>query len=329
MREQFIERKFNASSALIIEHANRIIASYQAQGFTLTLRQLYYQFVSRDLIPNKATEYKRLGSIINDARLAGLIDWSAIEDRGRNLVKHSAWKNPADIIDGAIRGYALDPWKDQDVYVMARIEKDALLGVIEPVCDRWRVPYIGCRGYTSQSEAYETGQLLRRARRNRKRIVILYLGDHDPSGVDMTRDNTDRLSMFTRMPVEVRRLALNLDQIEEYDPPPNPTKDTDIRATGYRDMMEEAGQDPDTCWELDALEPQVIDRLIDSEIKSLVDRDRWVETLKAEKEDKRRLQLIADEWEQVNEFLDGIDPGADEEEAADVDDPWAEDEGED
>ena len=67
----------------------------------------------------------------------------------------------------------------------------------------------------------------------------------------------------------------------------------------------------------------VVDQLIDAEVKSLVDRYRWVETLKAEKEDKRRLQLIADEWSQVNGFLDGIDPGTDEDEAADVDDPWA------
>jgi len=67
-------------SLALVDKCNAIIAEYVAQGFVLTLRQLYYQLVSRDVIANKQTEYKRLGSIVNDARLAGLIDWDAIED---------------------------------------------------------------------------------------------------------------------------------------------------------------------------------------------------------------------------------------------------------
>src|ERR1700722_6265193 len=96
--EQFVDRKFQDGSLALIEKANEIIADYQAQGFTLTLRQLYYQFVSRDIIPNKQSEYKRLGSVINDARLAGLIDWSAIEDRTRNVRTISTWDHPSGVI---------------------------------------------------------------------------------------------------------------------------------------------------------------------------------------------------------------------------------------
>ena len=87
MKIQYIDRKFSRASSLVIQQANDIINDYRAQGYDLSLRQLYYQFVSKDLIPNRDSEYKKLGSIINDARLAGLVDWSAITDRGRNVAE--------------------------------------------------------------------------------------------------------------------------------------------------------------------------------------------------------------------------------------------------
>jgi hypothetical protein len=298
MREQFIEREFRAGSRDIIDKANEIITEYQALGFTLTLRQLYYQFVSRDLIPNQQSEYKRLGSIINDARLAGLIDWAAIEDRGRSTNTHSAWDSPEAVIAAVADQYRENPWATQPRSVYVRIEKDALLGVIEPVCNRWRVPYLGCRGYTSQSEAYETGKALARDLRAGKRPLVLYLGDHDPSGLDMTRDNTDRLSMFARRGVEVRRLALNWDQVEEYDPPPNPAKESDSRAGPY---IEQYGE---SSWELDALDPALIDTLIDAEIAAVIDRPAWEEALAAEDASRAILARAADRWDDVAEFLE-------------------------
>lgn len=219
-REAFIDHDFRPPTKAIIDQANAIIVSYQAQGFTLTLRQLYYQFVARDLIPNRQTEYKRLGSIVNDARLAGLIDWSAIEDRTRN-VRGGDWgyEDPSDAISSLASGYSEEFWTAQPRHVEVWIEKDALIGVIEPVCRRWRLPYLGCRGYVSQSEQYAAGKRFARMDRVGRSPVVLYLGDHDPSGMDMTRDHVDRLAMFARWPVEVRRLALNMSQIEEYDPP--------------------------------------------------------------------------------------------------------------
>lgn len=150
-REAFIERRFSEGSSALIKRANTIIAQYQDQGFTLTLRQLYYQFVSRDLLQNKQTEYKRLGSIINDARLAGLIDWSAIEDRTRNVRAVSTWDDPAQIVSAVAEQYKEDVWDSQDWRPEIWIEKDALIGVIEPVCERHRVPYFACRGYFPRS----------------------------------------------------------------------------------------------------------------------------------------------------------------------------------
>jgi hypothetical protein len=296
-KENFIEKRFGEAALYVIEQANRIIASYQAQGFTLTLRQLYYQFVSRDLIPNKQSEYKRLGSIINDARLAGLIDWSSIEDRTRNVRKSATWSSPSEIIHAVSQQYKEDLWAGQRYRPEVWIEKDALIGVIEPVCERYRVPYFSCRGYSSQSEQYAAGQRFSRCMSFGQKPIVLHLGDHDPSGIDMTRDNAERLSMFSRCRVEVRRLALNMEQIDEYNPPPNPAKESDSRSSGY---MERFG---DSSWELDALDPIVIDRLIASELDSLILKSRWKRDEANEETRRNLLGKAALNWPDVEAFL--------------------------
>jgi hypothetical protein len=136
MIEAFTDHKFRNATLAVIEQANAIISEFMAQGFTLTLRQLYYQFVARDLIENKQSEYKRLGTIIKDGRRAGLIDWAAIEDRTRRMRFHASWSTPASIINTAARQYQEDPWDNQLYRPEVWIEKDALLSVIEGVCGR-------------------------------------------------------------------------------------------------------------------------------------------------------------------------------------------------
>jgi hypothetical protein len=288
----------SAKHLAVVDQANAIIVDYQNQGFTLTLRQLYYQFVSRDLIPNNAKEYKRLGSIINDARLAGLVDWNALEDRTRSLRAQPHWEDPAAILDVCARQFSVDRWEDQPNRVEVWIEKDALVGVIEGVCDEFDVPYFSCRGYTSQSEMWVAGRRLRQYRGSNQVPVVLHFGDHDPSGIDMTRDIRDRLEMFVGGSVDVRRMALNMDQVEQYNPPPNFAKITDSRCAGY---IREYGED---SWELDALEPAAIAELIRGEIRGLLEPDRWAATGAAQEEGRRRLALIAENFDEVVNNLD-------------------------
>lgn len=303
MKQAFVDISFRGSSLKVIEQANSIIEEYQRRGFVLTLRQLYYQFVSRDLIQNAQSEYKRLGKIINDARLAGLVDWSAIEDRTRNVKKPNVWESPEAILRAVASQYQEDPWLKQDTYVEVWIEKDALVGVIEGICTERRVPYFACRGYASQSELFEAGRRFRTAyARHFSKGVILHLGDHDPSGLDMTRDIADRIKMMTDLGfgwVDVRRLALNMDQIDLYDPPPNPAKDTDARFAGYQDEF------GDSSWELDALDPDVISDLIRDEIDGIVDTGRWDEALAEEAQNLEALRETYRRWDDVKTFLLG------------------------
>src|SRR5258708_1982254 len=223
-REAFAETKFRNATLAVIEQANHIITEFMNQGFVLTLRQLYYQFVARALIENRQSEYKRLGTIIKDGRRAGLIDWDAIEDRTREVHVHSSWDSPADIIDTVARQYREDLWQDQPYRPEVWIEKDALLGVIEGICTEWRVPYFACRGNNSEHLQYQAGKRFEEYLDEGLTPIVLHLGDHDPNGIDMTRDNRDRLALYARADVKVRRLVLNKDQLRRYPPPPNLAK---------------------------------------------------------------------------------------------------------
>jgi len=297
-RVTYTEKNFSPASRELIAKADQICRAYAAQGFDLTLRQLYYQFVARDLLPNKQSEYKRLGSVVNDARLAGLLDWDYIVDRTRNLRSLPHWNTPESVIQAAASGYRTERWAAQPYRVEVWIEKDALIGVIAAVCERNDVDYFSCRGYTSQSELWGAAQRLIRYERSAQKTVIIHLGDHDPSGVDMTRDIQDRMRLFGA-DVEVQRIALNMDQVLEHDPPPNPAKLTDSRAGGY---IREHGR---SSWELDALEPTLLDRLIEDEIESWRDDDRWDRDTQAMWREQALLEAVAERWDEVATMVAG------------------------
>lgn len=293
---QYQDMNFQAKSLATIQAANAIIAEYNKQGYTLTLRQLYYQFVSRDLIPNNDREYKKLGDVVTNGRIAGMISWHGIEDRGREMLK---W--PVTDEDGLIEGLAdrlmLDLNAGQDHYVEVWVEKDALSSVIGRACQRTRTPYMACKGYLSASEAWRAGRRMRDARRRGQTPVVIHLGDHDPSGIDMTRDNRERLEMFSQGEVIVDRIALNRDQVDQYDPPENPTKLTDSRANDYIELHGYS------CWELDALEPSVLVNLIHGAIDRYVDHEKISDIADQETERSDQLRKLHDNWTQVQDFL--------------------------
>src|ERR1051325_10113723 len=110
---EYIRKQFSQSSQNAIAQVNEIMESYAAQGYDLTLRQLYYQFVSSGLISNRDSEYKCLGPLITDAGLAGLIDWDHIVDRTRHVRQNSHWSKPSSIIDWAATSYSNDKWAEQ------------------------------------------------------------------------------------------------------------------------------------------------------------------------------------------------------------------------
>lgn len=297
MKTTYLDINFRQASLDIIEEANLIIRDFEAQGYTLTLRQLYYQFVSRDAIANNDRSYDRLGSIISKARLAGLVSWSAIEDRNRTCHKPFIENDPSTVLDSIEYGYSPDLWIDQENYVEIWVEKDALVNVIERPAKRWQVPYMACKGYQSSSELWRASNRFRDQEASGKNCHLIHLGDHDPSGIDMTRDNGARLDIF-QAAVKVHRVALNYDQIEEYGPPPNPTKMTDSRAEEY---VMNYGQ---SSWELDALQPSVIEQIVDGKIAELVDLNSFDDAQQNKREEREKLSWISENSERVFDFVE-------------------------
>jgi hypothetical protein len=209
----------------------------------------------------------------------------------------SHWDTPGEIIASAASSFRLDKWADQDYYVEIWIEKDALAGILQQAADGLDVPYFSCRGYVSASEMWSTAQRLKEHSEAGRDPVIIHLGDHDPSGIDMSRDIEARLNLFGAFPI-FKRIALNWDQIQQYCPPPNPTKLSDTRATDYIDKY---GQE---CWELDALEPRVIAELVQDAVGEYLDDDRWQARYDQEVSDRLGLTAAASRWDTVQEFLE-------------------------
>lgn len=303
---------FRGDRLVMIDRANAIIAEYARQGFDLTLRQLYYQFVSRDWLANTVQNYNKLGACISAARRAGLVDWSAIVDRTRNLDTLSHWSSPRDIVDAVAQQFRVDMWDDQPTQVEVWYEKDALAGVFQRAANALDVPSFSCRGYASDSEVWAAGQRIREHIANDRDVVVLHFGDHDPSGIDMTRDIRDRLTLFAsqgdddhyveRDDVEnrltIHRVALNMDQVRLYRPPPNPAKTTDARFESY------AARFGRSSWELDALDPATLAALVERHVRDqIVDGDAWDAKLKEIAEGRALLAGAARNWPDVARML--------------------------
>lgn len=292
----YTRKRFRDDTLDVIEQAREICEDYAAQGYQLTLRQVYYQFVAKGLLPNSDRSYKRLGSIVNEARLAGLLDWDHISDRTRSLRRTNTWQSPSQIIEASASQFKRDLWEvsGQLSRPQVWVEKDALVDVVARAAEPLHAPYFSCRGYVSQSEMWRAGRRIREQVLEGFEPVVFHLGDHDPSGIDMSRDIAERLSLFAETPVRVERIALTMAQIQQYSPPPNPAKLTDSRGTDY---VARYGYQ---SWELDALQPQALVALIASHVEAEIDdQGAWDQVLAEDQSTRDRMQDVADRWQDL------------------------------
>ncbi len=297
---KFREMHVSNANKIRLGIINGIIEEYQAEGYILTLRQLYYQLVTRDIIPNKQSEYSKLSTLLKEGRMAGVVDWGAIEDRLRQPSSPSSFDGPKDILKAAINQYALPRQEGQGTYIEVWVEKDALSGVLKRVTQKYHIPILVNRGYSSASAMFDSFKRFQDAYTNDQSIHILYLGDYDPSGIDMIRDIKSRILEFamgsydweTENEAEdyfnfsITPIALTRRQINQYNPPPNPAKTTDPRA---KDFIKKFGA---TSWEVDALKPEVLNQLLTDAIKANIDEDVFDNIVAREQADKDKLRSL-------------------------------------
>ena len=296
VKQAFIEYKPHKATGQKIEWSNSIISEFQAQDYTLTLRQLFYQLVSRGLIENNKASYDSLSETLTNARMAGMVDWDAIEDRGRFPRIPRCTNSIHDALYQTAEYFRVNRQSWQDKYIEVWCEKDALSGILERVTHHYHVNLIINKGYGSITSAYNAAQRIKKELEDGKEFChILYFGDHDPSGLDMIRDVHDRLNMM-QVPncFEVKHIALTTSQIEYYNPPENNLKKdnfgklTDPRGISY---YKEFGN---SSWEVDALSPDVLTDLLRVEIESVLDMSKFKEVCQIEEDWKKTLFELAE-----------------------------------
>ncbi len=269
---------------------NEIIDEYSEEGYRLTLRQLYYQLVSRDIVPNKTSEYAKLSTLLVKGRMGGVVDWDAIEDRIRVPFIPYYVGGVSHALEDTIRQYRLDRMEGQDSYIELWVEKDALSGVLRRITSKYHINLMVNRGYSSCTAMHDAFERIERAEDEGKAATILYLGDHDPSGLDMIRDIRERLEEFGVEP-EVVSIGLTMQQIRKYKPPPNPAKVTDPRA---KDYISQFGA---ISWEVDALNPKTLHALVEKNVESRIDMGLFNDQLEEETKDKKALLKVAQDFE--------------------------------
>lgn len=312
MKRCYTPKRFEPRTLRAILQADAILKEYADQGFILTLRSLYYKFVARGLFPddrkwrwsgkrwvrdkkgtkNAQPNYIWLKKLCTDGRLSGYIDWSHMVDNTRSLEALQSYDGIQSALKTWASWYHTDMWASQKYRPEVWVEKDAVAGFVRGVCQENDVPFFSCRGYTSLSEMWRASMRLRQNMDDDHQPFIIHFGDHDPSGIDMSRDITNRLQSTFMADCAFLRVALTMEQVEAFNPPLpcDPAKITDSR---YQAYVKRFGDD---SWELDAIEPAKFRELIESQLKLIVNKAQWKRDL-ADEEDKRaELSKLAENY---------------------------------
>ncbi len=273
----------------VVEATRRILGEY---SYRLTVRQVYYRLISPpyQLFPNTATNYKTFDKILTKARERHEVDWRKIEDRARSILggEKNVFDSPEGYVDWLFgelneRYYDKSYWESQSSHVEVWVEKDALSTLFERAVKQYRIVVFPSRGYSSYTKVMEALERFPR----RKNVIILHFGDHDPSGLDMSRDLSSRLEGYSGTNnggLVVKRIALDIEQVRKLALPPNPTKKADTRAREY------TAKYGDECWELDAVPPDTLARWVRDAVEEEVDWSAWRESEERVREEREKIR---------------------------------------
>lgn len=246
----------HAKTLLLMDEVDKILKARHP----MTVRQVFYQLVSRHVIANTRSQYQAVSNLLVTARKSGAIPWEWVEDRLRRPRFISMWEGLADFAEAARRAYRRDLWQTQPGLVEVWLEKDALSGIIEDVLDPYGVTLNVGRGYDGWDSIHNAAERYG----DGSQATVLYLGDLDPSGEDMVRSLRERLSFFGSHP-EVIKVCLTPDDVERHQLPPDFTKPSDTRRARY------VKQFGDISVELDAMPVDVLVEKVKAAVESRMD----------------------------------------------------------
>ena len=265
-------------SLKLLTQVQEIINSYD---FALTLRQIYYQLVARQIIPNEQKYYKKLSRLCVTGRDEGILPEEGFADRLRMVDKLGSWVDLNEFMQTVKRSYRKDKWQNQDNYIEIWTEKDALRSVLTEITYKYDVVLMVTRGQLSRTEVYRTTG--RYKAQGDKECHLYYCGDFDPSGLSIYNSIKKRIMDFGIF-INFERIALTQEQIEKYQLPSDPAKQSDPNYNKFVDLW-----GSDMVVELDSLPPDVLRKIIEDCILQNIDQGHLVWALRKEKSEKARL----------------------------------------
>lgn len=256
-----------------------ILGEYDEQ---ITIRHLFYRLTGRGVISKTEKDYKNLCGQLTKWRKELEIPFDAFIDGTRWHHGAQTYSSAQEALENSVRNFRKNLWDAQPHYVELWAEKDAILSIIQPIANAWSIPVFPCRGFASISSLFETAQTFKAKKKQGKDAIILYLGDHDPSGIAIDAAIKNSWNFFDMEPPRFERLAVFDHQIEEFNLPTRPVKETDRRAKNWIGG----------CVEIDTLTPAQIRDLVDNRLAELVDRGQWERTKLIEQAERDALSEI-------------------------------------
>jgi hypothetical protein len=259
----------------------------------ITGRGVGYKLFTQKLIPDMSRKSMRVVyRLLKEARENGIIPWAWIVDETRSAERVATWENPEAYSETVANSYRRDFWDQQPIRVEVWSEKGTVRGVLAPVLDEYQVTFRALHGFNSATQVWDIAQ-----DDDGRDLVALYVGDYDPSGMCMSEvDLPKRLEEYDGDHVEVRRIALTLDQARSLpsfpasDKGPKNGKDGDPR---YKWFVSNYGN---TCWELDAMDPRDLRECVETAIKELIEPEAWAKCDLQNKAEKDALRFVMERW---------------------------------
>lgn len=274
------QRGLGRASLHLLERAAEIAALHGP----ISVRGVAYKlFVGGEIESMEKKNVDRVGHILVYGREHNEVDWSDIVDESRAADRPAQWDNLAEFGESIVHWYRLDRWASQDTTVQVWSEKATVGGIIRPITRAYGVSFMAVHGFGSATVVYDTAMA---SLEDRREVVILYVGDHDPSGMHMSEvDLPARLARYGGK-ITIRRIALTTDDLPGL--PSFAAKEKDPRFKWYRSQYGEK------AWELDALDPGILRARVEAAILDYIDPAAWERAQVVEEAQMASVRQVAD-----------------------------------
>ena len=276
-------RGLGKNSLNLIKAMEEIVAAAQP----ITGRGVGYKLFVKKLIPSmKTNDMQRVYRLLKEAREQGIIPWDWIVDESRQLEKTASWNDPDEYTRTMINAYRRDYWNQQPVRVEVWSEKGTVRGVLRPVLDEYGIGFRVVHGFASATIVHDVAE-----DDDGRELIVLYVGDWDPSGLCMSeQDLPERLKRYDGGHVTLWRVALTQDQLTGLPSFPASDKAKDPR---YPWFARNYGQE---CWELDALDPNLLRDRVRQHIEVCIEPQAWERCKVTERAEEASIRAVMKCW---------------------------------